>query len=48
MQGKRMPFYGTSLVKLDSSPIRAEAFYEKILWDGQPAVQIILRETEDQ
>jgi PAS domain S-box-containing protein len=48
MQGKRMPFYGTGLVKLDSSPIRAEAFNEKILWDGQPAVQIIMRETEDQ
>jgi PAS domain S-box-containing protein len=48
MQGKRTPFYGTRLIKLDSSLIQAEAFNEKILWDGQPAVQIILRETEDQ
>jgi PAS domain S-box-containing protein len=47
MQGKRIPFYVTSLVKLDSTPIQAEAFNERILWDGQPAVQIILRETED-
>jgi PAS domain S-box-containing protein len=47
MQGKRMPFYGTRLIKLDSSLIQAEAFNESILWDGQPAVQIILRETDD-
>jgi hypothetical protein len=42
-----MPFYGTRLIKLDSSLIQAEAFNESILWDGQPAVQIILRETDD-
>ena len=47
MQGKRTPFYLMQMIKLDSSPIQAEAFNEKILWDGQPAIQIILRETAD-
>ncbi|HTY15522.1 MAG TPA: PAS domain-containing protein [Methanoregulaceae archaeon] len=45
MQGKQTPFFETRLVKLDSTPIPAEALYEKILWDDQPAVEIILRET---
>lgn len=45
MQGKRTPFYKTRLVKLDATQVAVEVLNEKILWDGQPAVQIIMRET---
>jgi PAS domain S-box-containing protein len=47
LQGKRTPFYRTRLIRLDTSQIQAEALNEKILWDGEPAVQIILREALD-
>jgi PAS domain S-box-containing protein len=44
MQGERTQFFETHLVKLDSTPIPAEALYEKIQWNDQPAVEIILRD----
>ena len=46
MKGKRTPLYETRLMRLDMSEVRAETFDEKILWDGQPAVQVILREMD--
>lgn len=47
LTGKRTPFYRMRLIRLDSSQIQADVLNEKILWDGEPAVQIILREAMD-
>jgi len=41
--GARMQLPGTRLARFDGREIRAEALFGGIIWDGKPAVQIILR-----
>ena len=35
------------MTRLDGARLRVEVLNEKILWDGLPAVQVILRDTTD-
>jgi len=41
--GARIQLPGTRLARLDGRGIRAETLFGGIIWDGEPAVQIILR-----
>ncbi len=41
--GARAQLPGTRLARLDGREIRAETLFGGIIWDGKPAVQIILR-----
>jgi PAS domain S-box-containing protein len=43
MEGARMHLSGVRMVRLDGSLIYADATLGEVIWDGKPAVQIVLR-----
>ena len=43
MKGARMHLSGVRMIRLDGSPICADATLGEVVWDGTPAVQIVLR-----
>ena len=43
MEGARMHLSGVRMTRLDGSPLCADATLGEIVWDGAPAVQIVLR-----
>jgi PAS domain S-box-containing protein len=45
--GARVQLPGTRLARLDGREIRAETLFGGIIWDGRPAIQIILRAVTD-
>jgi len=48
MLGARMQLPGAWLTRLDGRKIRAGILFGGIVWDGKPAIQIILRSVTDQ
>ncbi|HIH02447.1 MAG TPA: PAS domain S-box protein [Methanoregulaceae archaeon] len=43
MEGARMHISAVRMTRLDGSPLCADATFGEIVWDGAPAVQIVLR-----
>jgi len=43
MQGARMHLSAVRMTRLDGRPLCADATFGEIVWDGAPAVQIVLR-----
>ncbi|MEN6518679.1 MAG: PAS domain-containing protein [Methanospirillum sp.] len=43
MQGARMHVCDIGMTRLDGRPLRADAALNEILWDGAPAVEIVIR-----
>ncbi len=43
MEGARMHLSGVRMTRLDGSPLCTDATLGEIVWDGKPAVQIVLR-----
>ena len=43
MKGARMHLRGVRMIRLDGQSLCADATLSEIVWDGTPAVQIVLR-----
>jgi PAS domain S-box-containing protein len=45
MQGARMHLCNIGMTRLDGQPLRADAALSEIVWDGAPALEIVIRRT---